>query len=151
VLHAPLHFPYLKNESSCVLRIETAHSAALLTGDIGEVVERTLLRDRPGDVRVRVLTVAHHGSLSSSDPDFVAATGAAAALVSAGHDNRFRHPADEVVARWRSARAQVPVTAEAGALHVRLGPQLMLQTRRATHPRLWDAVRRRAEAAPRRR
>jgi competence protein ComEC len=151
VLHPPPHFPYLKNESSCVLRIETAHGAALLTGDIGEVVERTLLRDRPRDMRVRVLTVAHHGSLSSSDPDFVAATGARAALVSAGYDNRFRHPADEVVARWRSAGSQVPVTAETGALHVRLGPQLTLQTRRGTRPRLWDAVRRRAEAAPRRR
>jgi competence protein ComEC len=151
VLHPPPHFPYLKNESSCVLRIETAHGAALLTGDIGEVVERTLLRDRPRDMRVRVLTVAHHGSLSSSDPDFVAATGAQAALVSAGYDNRFRHPAEEVVARWRSAGSQVPVTAETGALHVRLGPQLTLQTRRGTHPRLWDAVRRRAEAAPRRR
>jgi competence protein ComEC len=42
-LHPPPHFPYLRNESSCVLRVETAHGAFLLTGDIGEVVERDLL------------------------------------------------------------------------------------------------------------
>src|SRR3546814_10842591 len=41
-LHPPEYFPYLDNESSCVLRIETAHGAALLTGDIGQVVERDL-------------------------------------------------------------------------------------------------------------
>ncbi len=142
VLHPGPYFPYLKNESSCVLRIETAHGAVLLTGDIGEVVERRLLRERPKDVRVRVLSVAHHGSRSSSDPDFVASTGATLALVSAGHGNRFRHPADEVVERWRSAGAQVPVTADTGALRVRLGPRLTLRTRRGVQPRLWDAVRR---------
>src|SRR3546814_11008897 len=43
-LHPPEYFPYLDNDSSCVLRIETAHGAALLTGDIGQVVERDLLR-----------------------------------------------------------------------------------------------------------
>ena len=35
VLHPPAWFPYLGNEASCVLRIETAHGTALLTGDIG--------------------------------------------------------------------------------------------------------------------
>lgn len=35
VLHPSAWFPYLGNEASCVLRIETAHGNALLTGDIG--------------------------------------------------------------------------------------------------------------------
>ena len=53
-LHPPPYFPYLDNESSCVLRIETAHGAALLTGDIGEVIERDLVRrDRRGAARRR--------------------------------------------------------------------------------------------------
>ena len=86
--------------------------------------------------------MAHHGSRGSSDPEFVAATDAAVALVSAGHGNRFRHPAGAVVERWRSVGARVPVTAETGALRIRLGPRLALQTRRGAQPRLWDAVRR---------
>ncbi|RZA28121.1 MAG: DNA internalization-related competence protein ComEC/Rec2, partial [Lysobacteraceae bacterium] len=43
-LHPTAHFPYLGNEASCVLRIESGHGAVLLTGDIGEVVERELVR-----------------------------------------------------------------------------------------------------------
>src|SRR3546814_249351 len=100
-LHPPEYFPYLDNESSCVLRIETAHGAALLTGDIGQVVERDLLRRDATALRADVVLVAHHGSGDSSDPGFVAATGAEYALVSAGHGNRFGHPKPEI------GRAQV--------------------------------------------
>ena len=42
VLHPPPYFPYLANEASCVLRIETRHGAVLLTGDIGEAIEAWL-------------------------------------------------------------------------------------------------------------
>src|SRR3546814_13078203 len=38
--HPPEYFPYLDNESSCVLRIDTAHGAALLTGAIGSAACR---------------------------------------------------------------------------------------------------------------
>jgi competence protein ComEC len=140
-LHPPPHFPYLRNESSCVLRIETVHGAALLTGDIGDVIERDLLRREPDAVRADVLTVAHHGSGSSSDPKFVAATGARLALVSAGYGNRFRHPRAEVLTRWQQAGAATPVTANTGALRVRLqagGPVLVAERERV--PRLWDAL-----------
>lgn len=147
LLHPDRYFPYLKNESSCVLRIEAAHGAALLTGDIGEVIERKLAREHVADLRADVVTVAHHGSGGSSDPAFVAATGASLALVSAGHGNRFRHPNGEVVARWRDAGARVPVTAASGALRIRLasgGPRM--DARRQAQPRAWDAVRRAAAA-----
>ncbi|GAA5074902.1 DNA internalization-related competence protein ComEC/Rec2 [Lysobacter panacisoli] len=142
-LHPPADFPYLSNESSCVLRVEAAGRAVLLTGDIGEVVERRLLRHRPEDVRADVVLVAHHGSGGSSDPGFVAATGARAALVSAGHGNRFGHPRPEVVHRWAASGAQVHDTAREGALRVRLGRDgVTVEARRQAQPRLWDATQR---------
>ena len=155
-LHPPPHFPYLRNESSCVLRIETAHGAALLTGDIGEVVERDLVRldqqNGTRDLHVDVVLVAHHGSSGSSDPSFVAATGARHALVSSGYGNRYGHPKPQVLARWRNAGAQTWDTSRGGALRLRLGGNdgaggIEVETRRQAHPRLWDAVRR-VEAAP---
>ena len=149
-LHPPLHFPYLRNEASCVLRIETAHGAALLTGDIGAVIERELVRRDPAGVRAEVVVVAHHGSAGSSDPAFVAATGARHALVASGHGNRFGHPKPAVVARWQAAGAQVWDTGPGGALHVRLeerGPA-MPETRRGMQPRLWDAGARAVQRPP---
>ena len=140
-LHPPRHFPYLRNESSCVLRIETAHGAALLTGDIGQVIERDLLRVDAASVRAEVVVVAHHGSAASSDPDFVAATGARFAALSAGDGNRFRHPRPEVVALWRLHGARAPLTADAGALRFRLAADgVSLASERGRHPRLWDAA-----------
>jgi competence protein ComEC len=147
-LHPPEYFPYLANESSCVLRIETAHGVALLTGDIGDVVERDLLRRDAAALRAEVVLVAHHGSGESSDPGFVAATGARHALVSAGYGNRFDHPRPEVVDRWRQAGAEVHDTARDGALRVRLQVGgATVEARRQSHPRLWDAVQRRERLA----
>ncbi|MBA2239477.1 MAG: MBL fold metallo-hydrolase, partial [Lysobacter sp.] len=145
-LHPTPHFPYLGNEASCVLRIETRHGAMLLTGDIGEVIERTLLwRDRES-VRAEVVLIAHHGSGHSSDPAFISATGARHALLSTGHGNRFGHPRPDVLQRWRLAGAQTHDTATGGALQVRMGAAgIHLETRRRAHPRLWDAVARSAQ------
>jgi competence protein ComEC len=146
-LHPPPYFPYLRNEASCVLRIETADGAALLTGDVGEVIERDLARRDPGSLRADVVLVAHHGSDGSSDPAFIAATGARMAVVSSGHGNRFGHPKPEVLERWRDAGARTHDTAAQGAIRVRLGHGgATLETRRQAHPRLWDAQARWAEA-----
>ncbi|WP_052100840.1 DNA internalization-related competence protein ComEC/Rec2 [Novilysobacter arseniciresistens] len=151
-LHPTPYFPYLGNEASCVLRISTAHGSALLTGDIGEVVERGLVRRATGDpasaIDADVVLVAHHGSGSASDPTFIAATSARHALVSNGHGNRFGHPKPDVVARWQASGARVQATAEGGALTVRLAPGgPVVETRRDAHPRLWDAARRAAGAS----
>jgi competence protein ComEC len=147
-LHPPLHFPYLGNEASCVLRIETAHGAILLTGDIGEVIESELSRHEPAAVRADVVQVAHHGSFGSSGADFVGATRARLALVSAGHGNRFGHPHPATVERWQRHGAEVVDTSSGGALRVRLrasGPSA--GARREAQPRLWDAARRQERAA----
>lgn len=148
-LHPPLYFPYLGNNAGCVLRIESAHGTALLTADIDQVIERDLLRRNPDEVRANVVIVAHHGSNGSSDPAFVAATGAKFALISAGYGNRFHHPRPEAVGRWRDAGATVLVTMDTGAQHVRLAAAgIILQTRRGAQPRLWDAVARRRGPEP---
>lgn len=148
IVHPPPLFPYLRNESSCILRIETANGAALLMGDVGEVIERRLLREQPQMVRSDVIAVAHHGSGGSSDPEFVRATGAALALFATGHGNRFKHPHPHVVARWQTHGAQTANTASDGALWVRLGGESIgLRAERSADRRLWDAERRRAAAA----
>lgn len=141
-LHPPPHFPYLANESSCVLRIESARGSVLLTGDIGEVIERDLVRLHPQRLRTDVVLVAHHGSAGSSDPSFVEATRPHLALVSSGHGNRFGHPRPDVIQRWQHAGAQTFDTSASGALRVRFtasGPEV--ETRRGAQPRWWDASR----------
>ncbi len=147
-LHPGGHFPYLRNESSCVLRIEGAHGSALLAGDIGEVVEGSLLKRLPAQLQADVVVVAHHGSGGSSSADFVAATSARLALVSAGHGNRFGHPRAAVVRRWQGAGAEVLNSADSGAVRVWLGRAgLQLREFRIWRARAWDAAERARAAA----
>lgn len=148
VLHPPPHFPYLRNESSCVLRIATRHGTVLLTGDIGDVVERRLLAHDRAAIRADVVFAAHHGSRHSSDADFVRATGARHVVFSTGHANRFQHPAAAVEARWRDAGARPWNTARDGALDIRLDAGgIRVEARREQAPRLWDAARIEARTA----
>ncbi len=140
-LHPSPGFPYLRNESSCVLRIETAHGTALLTGDIGEAIEHRLLRGRLADLHADIVLVPHHGSGAAADPGFIAATGARLALVSAGHGNRFGHPRADVVRRWRAAGAEVLNTADSGALRVWFMREgLHVREQRRWRARWWDAA-----------
>lgn len=140
--------PYLDNESSCVLRIESPGGSALLAGDIGHYSERKLVGTHASQLRSDVVIVPHHGSAGSSDPAFVAEVGARLALVSTGADNRFRHPRQQIVRRWCDAGAEVLDTSRSGAMRVWIGRDgLRVRERRADQPRLWDAVRRRGQAA----
>lgn len=134
ILHPPR--PDLAgNNASCVLEVSAGSVRALLTGDIEAGVERRLLRDGLLSTAELVL-MPHHGSLTSSSPRFVSALSPAAVVASAGFENRWRMPRDEVVARWRAAGADVYSTAQDGAVSFRLcadsGAEL---TNRARHAR----------------
>lgn len=106
------------NESSCVLRLEAAGLAVLLTGDIGAATERVLVGSSREALPANVLLVPHHGSANSSTAGFVDAVAPRYALVSAGYRNRWSFPRQEVVDRYRAAGAQLLTTAEEGAITV---------------------------------
>ncbi len=142
-LHPPPHFPYFGNEASCVLRIGTTQGAVLLPGDIGTQIEAGLVRRQAAWLRSDVVVLPHHGSAGSSAGSFVRATGARLAVGSSGFGNRFRHPREDVVARWREAGAEVLDTQSSGAVRIWLGRDgLSVRERRHDRARPWDAVRR---------
>lgn len=148
VLHPAAGTRYAGNASSCVLRIQTAHGALLLTGDIGVAEEARLRATSPGALRAEAVLVAHHGSAGSSSADWVQAVAPRLALVSSGHGNRFGHPRREVVQRWREAGAEVLGTADSGALRVWLGAEgLQVREQRLFERRWWDAAERARSAA----
>jgi len=93
-----------------------------------------------GGIGADAVLVPHHGSRSSSTPDFVAAVGARWALVSAGYGNRWDLPHPEVAGRWREGGAELLTTADGGALRLQVEPDgsaPRVDTWRGSNPRWW--------------
>jgi competence protein ComEC len=78
------------NNSSVVLRADTAAGRVLLTGDV-ELAAQADLLNAGVDLTADVLKVPHHGSRYSS-PEFLDATRARIAVISVGAGNRYGHP-----------------------------------------------------------
>ena len=138
ILHPTPDFAARGNDSSCVLRVETATQSMLITGDIEARGEQALLRHAGLDVDV--LVVPHHGSATSSSAALVARTTPALALVSAAFGNQWGFPVPEVRQRWQAAGAELYITGESGAIRLRLGgaaPVLALE--RELKRRYWHA------------
>ena len=139
ILHPPPFYPYLANDSSCVLRIEAGGHVALLPGDIEKQVELRLVDEQPEAIRADLLIVPHHGSLTSSCPEFVAAVRPHYALMATGADNRFHLPKADVVQRYRLAGARTLDSDDTGALRFKLNSAgvTLLESRRRDRPRYW--------------
>ncbi|MGH3362633.1 MAG: ComEC/Rec2 family competence protein, partial [Nocardioides sp.] len=104
------------NNASVVLLAEVRGVRILLSGDIEPEAQLALARAWPG-LRVDVLKVPHHGS-RFQDLDFLLGLGARLALVSAGADNDYGHPAPETLAPLADSGARVLRTDLAGDLAV---------------------------------
>src|SRR6266704_3362636 len=126
------------NNRSCVLRIEAPGGRVLLTGDIERAAEHELLRRAPGLLRAEVLLVPHHGSATSSAPEFVRQVAPRYAVFTVGYRNRFGHPREDVLQRYREAGSELLRTDAAGAIRLRLEPgNLQVDAERDRARRYW--------------
>ncbi|MCI0583043.1 MAG: ComEC/Rec2 family competence protein [Chloroflexi bacterium] len=108
------------NNVSIVLLGEAAGHRFLLTGDIEEEIDPTLLaRSLPA---VEILKVAHHGSRTASTEPFLAATRPRVAIISSGRGNPYGHPAPATVGRIEAGGTRVLRTDTNGSIELELGP-----------------------------
>jgi competence protein ComEC len=125
VLHPPAHQyenpNYSNNERGCVVRVDASGGSALLTADIERLSEMNL-QERRQPLASDVLVAPHHGSHTSSSPEFLRAVGARTIVIPVGHRNRYGHPHAEVLARYRALGVPVWRTDRDGAVTLRLEP-----------------------------
>jgi competence protein ComEC len=108
------------NNDSLVLRVENGMGSVLLEGDAEAPSEQAMVasgRMMP----VTLLKVGHHGSRTSTTPEFFAAAAPKDAVVSVGMGNTFGHPRGEVIARIADARTRLYRTDEFGLTTFLLG------------------------------
>jgi competence protein ComEC len=90
----------------------------LLTGDVEPAGQRAILGTGV-DLHADVLKIPHHGS-ARQDPAFFAATQARVAIVSAGAQNDYGHPAPRTVQLARSLGMTLLSTDQNGSVAIRL-------------------------------
>ena len=107
--------PNRTNAMSCVLRISNGNQVGLLAGDIEQAQEARLVA-AGAPLKADVLLVPHHGSKTSSSAGFLDAVQPRHALIQAGYRNRFGHPAQSVVDRYRERGIKLFESPQCGAM-----------------------------------
>ena len=112
-----------KNTGSIVLLMKYKAFDMLLTGDMDEEAEKTVISDGlidryQKDGAVDVLKVSHHGSKTASSAEFLKAYDFGTAIVSVGKDNHFGHPAPVVMERLESFCKRIYLTKDSGAITI---------------------------------
>ena len=79
------------NDTSVAARLVFGQTSFLFTGDLKKRGELELVNSG-ANIDSDVLKVAHHGSKTSTVPEFISAVSPEFAVISAGKDNRYGHP-----------------------------------------------------------
>ena len=106
------------NNDSLVLHVSYKGTSVLLEGDAEAPVESAMMNE-PG-LASTLLKVGHHGSVSSTQPDFLARVSPRWAVISCGRRNRFGHPRPEILAELQQAKVLTYSTDINGATCFRL-------------------------------
>ncbi|MDD5271715.1 MAG: DNA internalization-related competence protein ComEC/Rec2, partial [Methylovulum sp.] len=104
------------NDTSCVMKIDSAYGSVLLTGDIEAKAEIWLLKTYGVQLRAEVLIAPHHGSKTSSTFSFLHTVLPETVLIPAGFQNPFGHPPARTLQRYQEVGAHWLNTADSGAI-----------------------------------
>lgn len=106
------------NNDSVVLYGNLLGKNFLFTGDLEEEGEEQMMATYP-NLPVDVLKAGHHGSKGSSSPEFLNHISPQMALISAGQNNRYKHPHQETLERFQAQNMTIYRTDQQGAIRFR--------------------------------
>ena len=92
------------NNDSLVLHVGYGATSVMLEGDAESPIEQAMLGE-PG-LASTLLKVGHHGSITSTRPEFLARVSPQWAVISSGLHNRYGHPREEVLEELEAAHVR---------------------------------------------
>ncbi|HEY7986702.1 MAG TPA: DNA internalization-related competence protein ComEC/Rec2 [Methylophilaceae bacterium] len=127
------------NDRGCVLKVTSRFGTLLLPADIESPSEQMLVETQPDALIADVLVVPHHGSKTSSTPDFIAHVHPLIAIFTTGYRNRFGHPKPEIVERYKDSGSRMYRSDQDGAILLDFGVKgISANAWRKTAHRYWD-------------
>jgi len=112
------------NNTSIVARLVFGENSFLFTGDIEKSVEKELAESETG-IDADVLKIAHHGSKTSSVPEFIEKVSPEIAVISAGRTNSYGHPHPETLETLAKYGINVLRTDEVGDIKILCNSQFL--------------------------
>ncbi|MDP2637274.1 MAG: ComEC/Rec2 family competence protein [bacterium] len=109
------------NDTSIVAKGVFCGHSVLFTGDLTKKAEAQLVEEK-ADLESFILKVGHHGSRTSSSEEFLEAVQPQYAVISAGQDNPYRHPHEDILERFQGYGIQVMRTDELGDIVFKIKP-----------------------------
>lgn len=104
------------NTASVVVRVVYGAREFLLTGDAPSSIEQYLTTIYGSALESDVLKAGHHGSNTSSDAGFIDVVSPTYVVYSRGCDNRYGHPARDVLMRFKEKNIRAFDTCENGSV-----------------------------------
>ena len=104
------------NNGSVAFILKYRDNEIFFSGDIEKEAERFLYDNYSEFLKTDVLKVAHHGSITSSTIPFVLKNRPELAVISCGKFNKFNHPSDIVLNRFKITGTEIHRTDREGAV-----------------------------------
>ena len=101
------------NDDSLVVHVSYKATSVLLEGDAESPIEQGMLAEQ--GLESTLLKVGHHGSTTSTQPEFLARVAPKWAVISCGLRNRYGHPRREILAELQASRVRTFSTDVNGA------------------------------------
>jgi len=96
------------NDASVVGRLTYGKTSIMLTGDSTKKTEGIILSENQASgLKSDVLKVGHHGSRTSTSPDFVSAISPVYAVMSDGKENSYGHPHKETLSTLEKFKVKI--------------------------------------------
>lgn len=125
------------NNASCVLKVSNEKYSILLTGDIEKKAEHYLVKNFKEKLKSTILISPHHGSKTSSTQRFLEAVSPSLVIVSSGFKNRFRHPAETVIKRYKTNKIKTLQTNCSGQIDIMLSDKIRIKEYRKVFMRYY--------------
>ena len=108
------------NNNSIVTQFNYNNFKMLFTGDIEKLAEQQILKAEKAEIRADILKVAHHGSKTSSIPEFIKAVKPKIALIGVGKNNTFGHPNQQTIKNLENIKCRIYRTDLQGEIIIKI-------------------------------
>lgn len=89
------------NDYSPIIKISFSNTSFLFTGDAEVSTETTIISEN-NNLKSNIIKIGHHGSSTSTSPDFLNSVDPSVAIISVGKNNTYGHPDSDTLSLLNS-------------------------------------------------